>query len=49
MRNPEQDIDLSLFEEMDDQEVFEYITWKYNEEVTEEVKKQVEKITRKEG
>lgn len=44
MRNPEQDIDLSLFEEMDDQEVFEYITWKYNEEVTEEIMNLVDKI-----
>lgn len=47
MRNPEYEIDLSIFEEMDEQEALNYVRGKYSEEVADAMKNQIEKIVRK--
>lgn len=49
MRNPEYEIDLSIFDDMDERQALDYVVGKYSEEVAEAIKNQVEKITRKEG
>ena len=48
MRNPEQEIDLSLFEEISDKDVLDYIQGKYSKEVAEEIIAHINKIVEKE-
>lgn len=45
MRNEEQQVDISIFEGLNDLQAYEYLKWKYCEEVANEIKKIFEKIT----
>lgn len=44
MRNSEQEIDLSLFEDMERNEVLGYVEGKYSKEVAQEIMELVDKI-----